>query len=153
MGPDKAVDPLSILPSEKGLGAYASDETSPTPMAENPTALDQTHRANTIVKDPIMAGSTPSTPTYGEYPSGYGDTLSQTYGRKPSLGHGRVSSYDSSTPILHRPFPSPTVLGHEPEPEPESDSQKDSEKEGEPENESTNEAEKEPETGPDETER
>jgi hypothetical protein len=118
MSNDNAVDPLAIPTGptgEKGLGIYSgspvTDKLDPLP--------DSTHRANTIVRDPLLGDSAPSTPQYEEYSSSYGDAFSQGYVRKASLGHGRVASYDSETPILYRPIPSPIVM--EPESEPQFD--------------------------------
>jgi len=118
MSNDNAVDPLAIPTGpagEKGLGIYSgspdTDKLDPLP--------DSTHRASTIVRDPLLGDSAPSTPRYEEYSSSYGDAFSQGYVRKASLGHGRVASYDSETPILYRPIPSPIVM--EPESEPQFD--------------------------------
>ena len=118
MGPDNAVDPLSIPTGptgEKGLGIYSA-----SPVAEQMEPRpDFTHRASTVVRDPLLGDSTPSTPGYEEYSSSYPDAFSQGYVRKASIGHGRVASYDSETPILYRPIPTPIVTEPEPEPEPE----------------------------------
>ena len=98
-------DDLGPIPTgdKYEMGAFPTKQGYiPTATSEQAFMDGQSHRANTVVRDPFMANPTPA---YQEYSSSYGSHTrpASVATRNTSVGHGRAGSIGHDSSFQYHP--------------------------------------------------